>query len=447
MREIGGDRVTSQALVDTLRTAHDHPSFAGHDYTCDGTPIPEMPSLCAPQQIIAHYDGDEFSQASDGWIDVPALVAGLDPRPPAAPGRGEAGVDEYLRFLLLGLGSGAVVAVLGLGLVLTQRASGVINFAHTAMGMYVAATYFQFRETGDLVLPLIGLPSRVHLLARPTLATALVFALVLAAAVGLAVYLLVFRPLRQAPALAKVAASLGLLLYIQEMVRLRFPSGSGGEGASPDPARRPGAGPRHDRDAEPPDARRADARSHRPAQRRVPVHPLRPGERPAADSEKGALLLGISPDRLGSGSWALASMLAGVAVILVEPITGVGTTTTLLVVPALAAALLGRLDSFVDGRRRRPGHRHDPIPDAARDDHEHVDPRLAADHRPAAGGPGDHPAGPRVAGDASRRSRRTNRRAPTVTAPHPRGRMDRWARRPGARGLLTFGATVVRPSS
>ena len=88
MREIGGDRVTSQALVDTLRTTRDHPSFAGHDYTCDGTPIPEMPSLCAPQQIIAHYDGDEFSEASDGWIDVPALVAGLDPASAGGPGAG-----------------------------------------------------------------------------------------------------------------------------------------------------------------------------------------------------------------------------------------------------------------------------------------------------------------------------------------------------------------------
>ena len=78
MREIGGDRVTPAALIETLRAARDHPSFAGHDYTCDGTPVPAMPSLCAPQQIIAHYDGEEFTQASDDWIDVPALVADLE---------------------------------------------------------------------------------------------------------------------------------------------------------------------------------------------------------------------------------------------------------------------------------------------------------------------------------------------------------------------------------
>ena len=42
------------------------------------------------------------------------------------------------------------------------------------------------------------------------------------------VYGLVFRPLRQAPALARVVASLGLLLYLQEIVRLRFPVAGAG---------------------------------------------------------------------------------------------------------------------------------------------------------------------------------------------------------------------------
>ena len=69
--------------------------------------------------------------------------------------------------------------------------------------------------------------------------------------------------------------------------------------------------------------------------------------RAAAGNEKGALLLGISPDRLGALNWAVASILAGLAVILIEPIAGLDpSTTTLLVVPALAAALPGRLESF-----------------------------------------------------------------------------------------------------
>ena len=62
------------------------------------------------------------------------------------------------------------------------------------MGMYLAFAYFEFRDSGDLVLPIIGLPDRIHLLSTPTLASALVFALVLSASLGAAVYWLIFRP-------------------------------------------------------------------------------------------------------------------------------------------------------------------------------------------------------------------------------------------------------------
>lgn len=216
------------------------------------------------------------------------------------------------------------------------------------MGMYVAFAYFEFRETGDLVLPILGLPDRVHLLARPTQASGLAVAAVLAIALGLVVYALVFRPLRQAPPLARVVASLGLLLYLQETVRLRFPVSG------------------------------ASVVRHRPVLPDGTVHVLGAGvtanrlllaaiavvitvvlaaafrftrfglaTRAAAANEKGALLTGISPDRLGAVNWALASLLAGLAVILIEPIAGIDpTTTTLLVIPALAAALAGGLGSF-----------------------------------------------------------------------------------------------------
>lgn len=257
-------------------------------------------------------------------------------------------MSTYLGYLLAGLGGGAVVASLALGLVLSHRTSGVVNFAHAAMGMYVAFAYFEFRETGDLVLPIIGFPSRVHLLARPTLASAMAVTLILAATLGLVVYALVFRPLRQAPALARVVASLGLLVYLQEMVRLRFPVAGAGvkvrrEILPETPVRLLGTTVTQNR------LILAGA---------VIVVALALGAlfrftrfglatRAAASNEKGALLLGISPDRLGAVSWALAAMLGGVAVVLIEPISGVNpTTTTLLVVPALAAALLGRLNSF-----------------------------------------------------------------------------------------------------
>lgn len=224
----------------------------------------------------------------------------------------------------------------------------MVNFAHAAMGMYVAYAFFEFRETGDLVLPVLGLPGRVHLLDRPTLASALVMALVLGAAVGVAVYLLVFRPLRRSPVLARVVASLGLLLYLQEIVRLRFPvAGSAVTQRRPvlpeDPVRLAGTAVSQNRLLLV--ALVVLATIALTLLYRLTRFGL--ATRAAAGNEKGALLLGISPDRLGTINWAIASMLAGVAVVLIEPIAGLDpTTTTLLVVPALAAALLGRLSSF-----------------------------------------------------------------------------------------------------
>ena len=241
-----------------------------------------------------------------------------------------------------------MVASLALGLVLTHRSSGVVNFAHAAMGMYVAFAFFEFRETGDWVIPILGLPERVHLLARPTLASALGFAAIVAVALGLVVYVLVFRPLRQAPALARVVASLGLLLYLQEIVRLRFPVA----GASV-VTRRPVL------TDEPVALFGTTVTENRLILAGLVVlvslllgavfRFTRFGlaTRAAAGNEKGALLLGIAPDRLASACWAVASVLAGFAVILIEPIAGLSaTTTTLLVIPALAAALLGGLESF-----------------------------------------------------------------------------------------------------
>ena len=257
-------------------------------------------------------------------------------------------MTDYLGFLLAGLGGGAVVASLAVGLVLTHRSSGVVNVAHAAMGMYVAYAFFEFRDTGDLVLPLIGFPDRVHLVARPTLATALVFAVVLGACVGLVVYSLVFRPLRRSPALARVVASLGLLLYIQEIVSKRFPVS--------------GAGVVVRRSVLPDNSVRLFDTVV--TQNRLALGALAVvtavvlaaifrftrfglASRAADSNEKGALLLGISPDRLGSVCWALASALGGIAIVLIEPIAGISPTTTpLLVIPALAAALLGRLESF-----------------------------------------------------------------------------------------------------
>ena len=132
-------------------------------------------------------------------------------------------MSSHLGYLLLGLGAGSAIAALGLGLVMVYRASGVINLAQGALGMFVALAFFNFRETGDVTLPLVGLPASFHVLQRPTLATALAVFIPYGLVLGAVVYLLVFRPLRRSPPLAQVVASVGLFLYLWAVAELRFP--------------------------------------------------------------------------------------------------------------------------------------------------------------------------------------------------------------------------------
>ena len=69
--------------------------------------------------------------------------------------------------------------------------------------------------------------------------------------------------------------------------------------------------------------------------------------RGAAENEKGAAVCGYSSTRLGAINWMVATVLAGFAGILITPISGLNPTSfTLFIVPALGAALLGRMTSF-----------------------------------------------------------------------------------------------------
>jgi branched-chain amino acid transport system permease protein len=269
-------------------------------------------------------------------------------------------VDQVVN-LLLGLGSGAVIAAIAIGVVLTYRSSGVVNFGHAATGMFIGYVYLALRATGDLVPPLPWESTRIPLFTAgvegrralvccgvPTAPVALAITVAYAAALGLLLYLCIFRPLRNAPSLAKVVASIGLFLYLFAVADLQF----GGRGAA---VRSPGS--LLPRDAVevlgsvmPQDrfwlaALVVAATTALAAVYRFTRFGL--ATRAAAESEKGAVLLGLSPDRLGAINWMLAAVLAGLAVVLAEPIAGIDpSSTSLLIVPALAAALVGRFTSF-----------------------------------------------------------------------------------------------------
>ena len=133
---------------------------------------------------------------------------------------------DYLQFAILGLGSGAIIAAIGLGVVLSYRGSGVINFAHGAVAMYVAYLFAGLRQSGEYFLPIPGLPARVHLAGSVGVVPALILSLSTAVILGFLLHYLVFRPLRNAPTLAKVVASVGALLTLQAIIVLRFGTSS-----------------------------------------------------------------------------------------------------------------------------------------------------------------------------------------------------------------------------
>ena len=121
-------------------------------------------------------------------------------------------MKDVLLFVLLGLGAGAVISGIAMAVVITYRGSGIINLATGAVSM-VAAYAFWALQTDEFGFTLATGP-------------AIVVTLLVAILVGVLSELLVFRPLRTSSPLAKLVASLGILLILQATVLLWFGSSS-----------------------------------------------------------------------------------------------------------------------------------------------------------------------------------------------------------------------------
>jgi ABC-type branched-subunit amino acid transport system permease subunit len=255
-------------------------------------------------------------------------------------------MSSVLLFALLGLGGGAVIALLALGVVGEYKASGVVNFAQGAMAMFCAYCFTELRSTGELVLPVVVLPHRVPLAGHGLdTAPAMAITILYGALFGIAVYLGIFRWLRRAPALAKVVASIGLMLTLQALAIIHF-----GTAARPSPRVLPtetvtlfGATVSRDRLVLAGIAALAAvalAAFYRFTRFGIVT-------RAVAQNERAAALLGWWPVRSEMVSWAIASALAAFAGLLAAPLTSLTPSTlTLAIVPALAAALVADLSSF-----------------------------------------------------------------------------------------------------
>ena len=110
------------------------------------------------------------------------------------------------------------------------KGSGVINFAHGAFAMYTVYVYDELTKSGTLVLPWVdiipgnspNIPVLIHIRTAGQPAAPRRSALLMACLLGLLAHLLVFRPLRNAPALGKVIGAVGIMLYLQAVASLNF---------------------------------------------------------------------------------------------------------------------------------------------------------------------------------------------------------------------------------
>lgn len=238
-------------------------------------------------------------------------------------------MTTFLQFVLIGLGPGAIYALAGCGIVLIYRGSGVLNFAHGAQALLAAQIFVWLWQDHGWPLGL-----------------ALAVAVMLSAGGGGLIYVVAMARLQESSPVVRIIATVGLLALIQQSVIVLFGT---------DLRRVPNYLPKGvwspiDGAAVGLDRLTLLAVAA-PLSFGLAIFMRRSkfGAKTTAvaDNRLAAATLGHSPHRVAAMNWALGSALAGLAGVLIVPISGLGVTPlTLLVVPAFAAALLGGFSSF-----------------------------------------------------------------------------------------------------
>ncbi|MEV6925154.1 ABC transporter permease [Dactylosporangium sp. NPDC051485] len=237
-----------------------------------------------------------------------------------------------LQLAILGTGTGALYGLLAAGLIVIFRSSGVLNFAQATLATLAAYTHLYLHQQAGLAVPLSA-----------------ALAILLAVAIGAVFQMVVMRALRNAPPLAKVVATLGVLLAGTAAVQPIFGD------------RSPPATPLFDYGAL--ELPFGNPRFLLPWNQ-VWIIAITAAlfaalwltyrftsfgrlTRAAAANRRATEALGHSTQRVEFANWLIGSGLAGVAGVLLSSLVGptsLGYLNTLT--PAVAAALIGGFQSF-----------------------------------------------------------------------------------------------------
>jgi len=239
-------------------------------------------------------------------------------------------MTEFLAFTVTGIVTGAVYAVAASGLVVTYTTSGIFNFAHGAMGMVMAFLYWQLR---------------VHMHWPAPLALIVVL-FVFAPLFGAVIERVLMRNVRGSDTGVSLMVTLGLLLFLIGVGLWRW--------AQTEPRALPEFFAGNSVRIFSVNVTWHELISIAVAggvaiSLRLLLYRTRVGVamRAVVDDRELTSLNGGNPSRVSALSWALGTMLAALAGILLAPKLGMSVLNlTFLVIAAYAAAIVGQLKSL-----------------------------------------------------------------------------------------------------
>ena len=237
-----------------------------------------------------------------------------------------------LQYILIGLALGSIYAIASAGLVVTYVSSGVLNFAFGSMAYVIARFYYWLNSQHGW----------------STWTSGVMALLVVAPLMGVFLYAVLFRFLRGQSTLVKVVATIGLSVALPPVADLCF--------GTQTITSAPGLALTTD---QPFHFLGTPITTDQVITYGFLLFVLVAGTlvlrfsdvglwvRSTVDSEAMASLSGVNPGRVALGVWAISSMLAGVAGILVAPTNGLTTVgMTTLMAAAFAAVVSARLRSL-----------------------------------------------------------------------------------------------------
>jgi sulfate-transporting ATPase len=237
-------------------------------------------------------------------------------------------MSQIFQFAVIGLGAGSLYAIAAIGLVLVYRGSKVVNFAQGAMGMMAAYIFYELHQNWHVSV-VLAIPA----------------GLLVSGGLGAAFYFLEIRQLKDASHLIKIVATLALFVIAQEVISLIF-----------------GSQPRTVNSSLPTGS--ATIFGATIGEDRLWIFGIVMvltvvlwavykyttfglATTAVAENPTAAATLAISPDFVAAANWAIGAALGGLAAILLVPITTLSATNlSLIVVPILAAAVIGGFSSF-----------------------------------------------------------------------------------------------------